>query len=649
MIDRSFVPPCISSATTGPSHQPTNPYHTLCSVENQTVRFYLFEARFTLRSRKRTNERRNEPFDPESELTVARTNERTNQRLYCVALRCAVLRCDTVLAPSMPSSYVPPHLRNRGGSGTGTSSAAGGGRNRSVDNGTVNNGNGAFNGNGNGNSNSSHNCNNSGRWKNLNSDNSSSSSNYNNNYNYNDRYNRSNYNNNYSSNNNRHHRDYDYDYDSRNSNRNRNPNPNPRAASSNNSRWANVDRASIESGGAKTGANNHRRGRTITANTHTNNNTRSHHTNTRDVEALFFGDSFIKLFALLSDYSDSVLKTSRRIEVHKYKAASAKGLCREGNENQNDIRARIEKLTTTTCTSTTNNNSTNNNCYPNLERLVFCFGSVDVHMSYYYKKFVQKAPLSNRDLQEIAANFVDFVAGLDVHANSNSNNKTLKKILVGIYPSPLLDQHVGASLKAYGSLETQGQVKAVDASEDRKMLVRQARVQLFNDTLKERCRYHNEKHQQERDGATASATGGATATGGWAVLEYYDVQDELLTMSTTMPTTTAEQHDTSTTSTTQLVAVKDAYRDVSDLNIHLIHETTLQLWVQKWPWYKALTLPTTTTCNRNANDNDSSNNDNDNNNDTFLEYLQKTFDEYRKTKPWAERTHVAETMGVQVS
>jgi hypothetical protein len=69
----------------------------------------------------------------------------------------------------------------------------------------------------------------------------------------------------------------------------------------------------------------------------------------------------------------------------------------------------------------------------------------------------------------------------------------------------------------------------------------------------------------------------------------------------------------------------------------LIHETVLQLWVQKWPWYEALTT------NNNANSN------NKKPVASFLEYLQETFDEYRKTKPWAERTHVAETRGIRLA
>lgn len=335
-------------------------------------------------------------------------------------------------------------------------------------------------------------------------------------------------------------------------------------------------------------------------------NGHQHQQQHQHVRAIFFGDSFIKLFGLLNDYSDSVLKSPRKIEVHKYKAASAKGLCRDGNQNRADIRRIVHKL------SRGGGSGGGSPLYPNLERLVFCFGSVDVHMSYYYKKYVQETPLSDDDLKAIARNYVDFVAGLEV----TGSTRTLSKLVVGIYPSPLEDEHVGASLKAYGSLETDEQVETVDASDDRFADVRLDRVLLFNDALRERCEHHNNNN---------SDTDTNTNTTTHARLEYHDVLEEVLAP--------ADEEGTR--------VVRDAYRDVSDLNIHLIHETILQLWVEKWPWYKALTLGADRGGRQQQQQQHSS--------ADFLEYLQKTFDDYRKTKPWAERTHVAETMGVQLS
>lgn len=386
------------------------------------------------------------------------------------------------------------------------------------------------------------------------------------------------------------------------------------------SRWANVNRSAIASGTHSTSSrynhnSNYSNGGSNYHNhrNYHNDHRRKHGHHHNRVKAIFFGDSFIKLFGLVNEYTDAVLKTPPTIEVQKYKAASAKGLCREGNENRRKICQTMEKIRLGSSHQSTNNNhndtkSTPTSAYPNLERLVFCFGSVDVHMSFYYKKYVQHQPLDENDLRGIATNYVDFVAGLETGITNNTT--PLTKLIVGIYPSPLCDEDVGNSLLAYGSLETKDQVAAVDASDDRFIESRQARVDLFNRALQDRCDFHNHQNGSNKNKG---------------VLEYWDVRDDLLT------------HDEAT----QRVKIKDAYKDVSDLNIHLIHETTLQLWVQKWPWYEALTTwnngtASQTTNNRNILHNKMS----------FLEYLQKTFEEYRKTKPWAERTHVAETRGI---
>ncbi len=446
----------------------------------------------------------------------------------------------------MPGRYVPPHLRGRGGSddnNSRTNSSKGTG---------------------------------SSRWGNLEgSSNNHSSSNSRN-----------------SSNNNNSNR-YNHRYEGRygdHSNHRRNNGTIHSGNSNGTSRWANVDRSAIEAG------NSHSSSRFSGANPqHRNHNfhprrfhEQKHNHKLEHIGAIFFGDSFIKLFGLLNDYSDSITRTPHTIEVQKYKAASAKGLCREGNDN----RAKIVR----TAESIRGGN------YSNLQRLVFCFGSVDVHMSFYYKKFVQQQPLSETDLIQIANDYIDFLASLKTTTSETNNDKQLTKLVVGIYPSPLCDKDVGASLLAYGSLETEDQVAAVNDSDDKKIECRQARVDLFNQALKDRCEHHNQQPPNNNNG----------------ILEYWDVREDLLTID----------------ESTDRIKVKDAYKDVSDLNIHLIHETTLQLWVQKWPWYQALTTMS---------------GDGSNQTTSFLDYLQETFDEYRKTKPWAERTHVAETKGIQLS
>lgn len=371
-------------------------------------------------------------------------------------------------------------------------------------------------------------------------------------------------------------------------------NSNDASATVGTSRWANVKRSAVESGTHANGSGPRWKDPIVRI--------KQDH-QLAHVEAVFFGDSFVKLFGLLNDYSDT-LQTPRRIEVQKYKASSAKGLCRDGNVNRAKIVKAINFIRRQHDLNAQQRNFNNKQpAYQHLKRLVFGFGSVDIHMSFYYKKFVEYQPLSEDDLKAIANNYVDFVAGLDT-------GKPLVKLIVGIYPSPLCDKNVGSSLLAYGSLESQEQVSAVDSSNDRFIELRQARVDLFNQTLKDRCDGHNSNGSNH------------------GKLEYWDVREDILT------------HDEATGKP----VVKGIYMDVSDLNIHLIHETTLQLWLAKWPWYEALTHKVNderdrlrkhkTKCNSQLH---------------FLEYLQKTFDAYRKTKPWAEGTHIAETQGVRLA
>ena len=52
------------------------------------------------------------------------------------------------------------------------------------------------------------------------------------------------------------------------------------------------------------------------------------------------------------------------------------------------------------------------------------------------------------NLKQIAKDYIDFVVSLPIL------NTTVKILIIGIYPSPLLDSNVGASLKAYGIRNT---------------------------------------------------------------------------------------------------------------------------------------------------------------------------------------------------
>ena len=246
----------------------------------------------------------------------------------------------------------------------------------------------------------------------------------------------------------------------------------------------------------------------------------------------FFGDSFVRLFGLIEHPA---------LHVHGFRGASAKGLGRAGNENAETISRYIRR-----------NHAT-------LERCIFVFGSVDVHLSYYYKKYALGQSI---DLEEIARGYVAFVNALPT---------TARKTIVGVYPSPLEDDVVVPSLIAYGSLPEE-QRAPLTGSNDIQLAVRQARVLAFNRSLANECAKMN--------------------------LDYVDMWDEILDESTMM--------------------IRDQYRDVSDHNIHIVWETTIMLWLEKWQWLKELTSP------------------------TFQAQLNRTLEEYLATKPWAERTHVTQ-------
>ena len=158
-------------------------------------------------------------------------------------------------------------------------------------------------------------------------------------------------------------------------------------------------------------------------------------------KAAFFGDSFVRLFGLIDEPT---------IKVRGFKGGSAKGLGREGNENRNTITSSVERMGS------------------NVERLVFVFGSVDVHLSFYYMKYVKGEDIN---LEEIAERYVDFVAGLP-------SDPSVIKTIVGVYFSPLEDADVGPSLHSYGSL-TEEQAALVSESDDAKLKNRQDRVMFF--------------------------------------------------------------------------------------------------------------------------------------------------------------------------
>lgn len=250
-------------------------------------------------------------------------------------------------------------------------------------------------------------------------------------------------------------------------------------------------------------------------------------------KVIFFGDSFVRMFGLIEHAN---------LKVNAFKGASAKGLGREQNENRENITRIVQRSSA--------------------ERLIFLFGSVDVHLSYYYKKYTLNE--GEIDLEAIANNYVDFVASLPVPRRTT-------RTIVGIYPSPLVDDVVASSLASMGSI-TEELIPVVSAADDSKLGARQRRVLRFNEALAKRCQEYS--------------------------LEYVDAYADVID--------------------TQTNVIQDIYRDVSDYNIHIVWETTLLLWLEKWPWLKDYIAR------------------------GFEDKLRQTLKEYLKTKPWAERTHVTQ-------
>jgi hypothetical protein len=161
---------------------------------------------------------------------------------------------------------------------------------------------------------------------------------------------------------------------------------------------------------------------------------------------LFFGDSFIGIFKLLKD---------KDMIVYKYKGASLKGLIKKDNTNRKDII-----------------NIVNTN---NIDCCIFSFGQVDLHFSYYYKKFVKKEKFM---MKNMIYNYIKFI-----HELPNCKNK----IVIGIYPSAVNDNDVYDQLLHYGIITN-------DIYIDNKHTTSNIRHNLytkFNKYLEDACKIYN--------------------------------------------------------------------------------------------------------------------------------------------------------------
>ena len=137
---------------------------------------------------------------------------------------------------------------------------------------------------------------------------------------------------------------------------------------------------------------------------------------------------------------------------------------------------------------------------------------------------------------KIAKDYVDFVASLP----AGSGKSPLERIVVGAYPSSLEKaEDVPQSIAAYGVL-TEEQAATIDLA-DSTLAKRQGRVKEFNVHLKAAC---------EASTCTPKVT-------------YVDVFDELVDPDTLM--------------------MRSQFLDISVMNIHVVWETTILLWLERLP------------------------------------------------------------------
>jgi hypothetical protein len=168
-----------------------------------------------------------------------------------------------------------------------------------------------------------------------------------------------------------------------------------------------------------------------------------------------FGDSFVGPFTLVKDAN---------LKIYKFKGATMRGLTKDDNKNRLDILDIIKKQ----------NNKIN--C------MIFNFGQVDLYFSYYYTKFVNKKKFM---VDEFIKEYVQFINSIDC--------KNCNKIIFGVYPHVVKDEHVFDCLISYGIL-TEEIVKSISDKKKLKLSAYGFRCELyslFNILLKKYCDEYN--------------------------------------------------------------------------------------------------------------------------------------------------------------
>ena len=155
------------------------------------------------------------------------------------------------------------------------------------------------------------------------------------------------------------------------------------------------------------------------------------------MSTIVFGDSFVGPFSLIED---------NNLSIFKFKGATMKGLGKQDNPNRHKIVEIVNNI----------NRNVKRNVYHNA-CLIFNFGQVDLHFSYYYRKYVQD---KNFMMDSIAKKYIEFISNL------NCNN--CNKIVLAIYPSPINDENIFKVLLAYGIL-SKNQISNISEEEKKRV------------------------------------------------------------------------------------------------------------------------------------------------------------------------------------
>jgi hypothetical protein len=217
---------------------------------------------------------------------------------------------------------------------------------------------------------------------------------------------------------------------------------------------------------------------------------------------LLFGDSYVGIFSLVKTEENPDIS----VQVIKFKGATASGVGKTLNPNRLDVEKRISS------------------CRGRLKALMFNFGQVDVHLSYYYKRFIQKSELESDRIVKSYVEFARTVGGSDL---------TCPRIILAVYPCPVRDEDVLKSLLLYHVI-TDDDALQVDPSDP--VFSRAHRAKLlddFNSALEREC-----------------AAQGVT---------FLSLNDQILD----------ETRD-----------VRPTFRDISIYNIHILWEPTIVLWTK---------------------------------------------------------------------